>query len=90
MSAERLSSWIGIAVVFAGCVASYVTLREGLEVSRGNDVVHASAIAKIDDRQRAMERDSTLVTQITALNGEVAALKTQVQLLREELTRKRR
>ena len=89
-NAKTLSLWLGIAMTFALGVKYAVELKEaatnGVTVDTGQD----RRIDSHEARLQAIERDSSLLVRMTALEGVVAAQTEQIRLLREELSRERR
>lgn len=89
-NAKTLSLWLGIAMTFALGVKYSVELKEaatnGVTVDTGQD----RRIDSHETRLQAIERDSSLLVRMTALEGQMAAMVEQQKMLREELARERR
>lgn len=78
MSESKASLWLALATVFAGLVASWVTLREQTSV-------HEKHITEMRSELREIQRDSRVSDRIRALELSVEALTQQVTFLRGEL-----
>lgn len=82
MSESKASLWLSLAVVFAGLVASWVTLREQtgnhekVLTSYGADIREMQRDNRLSDRQRAMELNiEALTQQVSYLRDEIRELK---------------
>lgn len=90
MTPKDWGLWITIGTLAASGIAKGVGVEQKLDGAVTTIAAQERHFEKTDDRVSTLERDSTLLVRLTALEGHVAAMAEQVRMLREELARERR
>jgi hypothetical protein len=78
LSESKASLWITIAVLFAGVIASFVTLRE----QTGN---HEKLLTDMRSDIRDIQHDNSLSNKLHSLELNIETLTQQIKYQREEI-----